>query len=363
MIYHLLKAYFPNILLFPFVFLKEEMEAIFAGKHVIRSTIRAALTFSGLVSGVFVYGQSAIAANFLNSITAALNMTGSTQGMMSLFLSVLGCGSITGFLARIATKAFCYYRFGDPDFYLTKKREQELEEIFKGQGYSISGAAVRKVIDFCIANFRKPLLMEFGTHPHDWKRVLDALIYEGDLEVFLEHYELLQKKLQKLSKKREALEKHGPEIDLSNVLCWSFRNQTRIDSNEQEPLLSRQISLIEALPMSPGVLSLTSFSKEVREKMLAIKALTKFRKTHNNGYTKEELIYFCSLNLKKREQCLTAMLFPVQLSPESTLSSQSSTPPSSNSNQAATYEQDTTNFSYNTCTSSTTLLQQPKLTH
>ena len=147
---------------------------------------------------------------------------------------------------------------------------------------------------------------------------------------------------------------------MPNALCWSFRNQTRIDSDEQAPLLFRQNSLTEALPVSPGVLSLMSFSKEVREKMLAIKALTKFRKKHNNGYSKEELIYFCSLNLKKREQCLAAMLFPVQLSPESTLSSQSSTPPSSNSNQAATYEQ---NFPYNTCTSSAALLQQPKPTH
>jgi hypothetical protein len=335
---YLLNAQLINLLLFPFVFLKEEIEAILKCKHVTRSMFRVILTSIGCIAGGVMFYQSAAFAQFLSGIVTALGIPSNFQSLATLYAAVTSGGGITGFCARMATKAFCYFKYGDPDFYLTKQRERELEEAFRHQGYNITGDTIRKVIEFCIRNFRKPPLKDFGSHPHDWKRMLDALIYEGDLEVFLEQQEFLQKKLQKTIQRCNALTKYGSTVDLEKSLLWSFKNQTKFNC-EDTPLLPRQHT--ETIPMSLSANSLTSLPREVKDKMLVMKVLAKF-KQHHKHHEHPELLYHCSAHLRRQEQNLTDVVFPLTLSPSST---ETTTTPSSG--QSVTiYDADAVAYSY-----------------
>ena len=335
---YLLNAQLINLLLFPFLFLKEELGAVLTGKHPTRSTFRVILTSVGCIAGGILFYQSAPFFQFLNGIITALGIPNSFQSLVTLYAAITSGGSITGFCSRMMTKAFCYFKYGDPDFYLTKQREEELIEAFKHQGYNITGDTIRKVIEFCIRNFRRSPLHDFGSHPHDWKRMLDALIYDADLEVFLEQQELLQKKLRKTIQRSQALSKYGSTIDLEKSLLWSFKNQTKFNC-EDTPLLPRQHT--DAIPISLSATSLTSLPREVREKMLVIKALAKF-KQHHKHHEHPELLYHCSAHLRRQEQNLTDVIFPLTLSPSST---ETTTTPSSG--QSVTiYDADAVVYSY-----------------
>ena len=312
------------MLLYPIFFIREELESIVVGKHAARSMFRIIFTVLGcLISSILLYNSTRFV-HFLNDIIKAFEVPTTVQPAMSLYFSMLFSGSLSVFCSRMITKAFCYFRFGDPDFYLTKKREGELVEVFRHQGYNVTGYTIRKVIEFCLHNFHKRHSHEFGLHQHDWKRVLDSLIYDGDLETFLEQQELLQKKLRKTTQRCNALTKYGSAVDLEKSLLWSFKNQTKFNCEEEQPLLPRQVSQnADTIPLSISANSLTALNREVREKMMVVKVLSKF-KQHNKHHKHHELLHHCANHLRKQEQYLTDVIFPLQFSPTSTTTTPSS---------------------------------------
>jgi hypothetical protein len=339
---YILNAQLTNLLLFPFIFLKEELDAILVGKHPTRSAFRVILTSIGCIVGGILFYQSTVFPHFLNGIVAALGVPSGFQSLATLYACITSGGSIVGFCARTITKAFCYFKYGDPDFYLTKQREDELIEAFRHQGYNITGDTIRKVIEFCIKNFRRSPLHDFGSHPYDWKRMLDALIYDGDLEVFLEQQELLQKKLRKTIQRCNALSKYGSAVDLEKSLLWSFKNQTKFSCEEEQPLLQCQTSQnADNMATSLSVNSLTSLPREIREKMMVVKVLAKF-KQHHKHHEHHELLHHCSTHLRKQEQNLTDVIFPLQFSPSST-----NTVTPSSGGSSIVYEPDVVSYSFN----------------
>ena len=114
---YLLNAQLINLLLFPFIFLKEETEAILKGKHVTRSIFRVLITSIGCITGGIMFYQSAAFAQFLSGIVTALGIPSNFQSLATLYAAITSGGSVTGFCARMATKAFCFLKYGDPDFF------------------------------------------------------------------------------------------------------------------------------------------------------------------------------------------------------------------------------------------------------
>jgi len=94
---YLLNAQLINLLLFPFLFLKEELEAVLTGKHTTRSTFRVILTSVGCIAGGILFYQSAPFFQFLNGIITALGIPNSFQSLVTLYAAITSGGSITGF--------------------------------------------------------------------------------------------------------------------------------------------------------------------------------------------------------------------------------------------------------------------------
>jgi hypothetical protein len=209
---------FLNLLLFPFLYINKEFQAICIYKRTIRSFVRVFITSMGLLIAIGMFFSDSRFSHFFNGVTSALGIPADVQPVASLYLSIFSVGTAAALISRTITKLFCHIFFGDTDFYLTEKRAQELEEIFKTQGYPVTKATIYKVVNFCIKNLRKPPVKEagvgIGSCPYDWKRVLDALIFEGDLEVFIEQQEFLQKRLRITSQKCRALIMYGSTFDL-----------------------------------------------------------------------------------------------------------------------------------------------------
>ena len=331
------------MLLYPLLFIREETESVLSKRHITRSMFRIVFTTLGcLVGCILLYSDVAFYMRFLDGITKAFEISKTFQPVISLYIALLVNGSISVFCARMLTKTFCYFRFGDPDFYLTKKREEELVEAFKAQGYNVTGYTIQKVVEFCLHNFHKRHCHDFGLHPYDWKRVLDSLIYDGDLEVFLEQQDLLQKKLRKTTQRCNALSKYGSAVDLEKSLLWSFKNQTKFNCEEEQPLLQCQTSQnADNMATSLSVNSLTSLPREIREKMMVVKVLAKF-KQHHKHHEHHELLHHCSTHLRKQEQNLTDVIFPLQFSPSST-----NTVTPSSGGSSIVYEPDVVSYSFN----------------
>jgi hypothetical protein len=313
-----------QFLLCPFIDLKNQLNALLSGKHVIRSTIRIVAIIVGVASGLILFLNNILVQQSFISLALAMPIPQQLQPIVSLYLSVLTSGGVTSFLAKTLIKGCCLCIFGDPDFFLTKKREMELEMVFREQGYTVTRQTIRRVIDFCINNLRKPPSRDIGSCSSDWKRVLDALLYEADLEVFLEQQEFLLNKLQKTTEKCKALSKYGSTFDLETAFNqMSILNKFEREISESDHLLATPPSIVIPPPI-PAVLQ-----EPNKEKTLALKVLHKFKSYHPQNDIKN-ILHHCSKDLKRKELQLMESICPLQISP-------SSTPPTTpNSDEAGT---------------------------
>ena len=337
-------------LFYPLVFMFTESQAIIAGSHTIRSTINVAIPMIGCILGIIIFCNNMMnSSQYFSDIINAAGIPTSLQYITSLYLATLFSGSISAAISKICTKTFCWLHFGDPDFYLTNKRANQLETIFKHQGYVVNVRTIRSVINFCVHNFRKPATSQFGSNVYDWKRVIEALIYDADLEVFLEQQELLQSKLIKTTLKCKALAKYGSMIDLEKALHWNFKNQTKLNvelpaltqnTDEQQPLLQQMSAILpDNIPPRTNTDELTELPYDIREKMLVVKILNHFKgyKNAEQQYTHEhrELLYHCSTYFKWQELHLHESIFPLCLLPSATESIDSSITPQSNGSSSS----------------------------
>jgi hypothetical protein len=260
-------------------------------------------------------------------------------------------------------------KFGDADFYVTDKRAKQLEDIFMHQGYTVNVRTIRSVVNFCVYNFRKSPDPQFGVHAYDWKRVLDAIIYNADLETFIDQQELLKLKLAKVKQKCRALSKYASIPEEEKTLVWSFNRQlSSVPMNsppriitEMDPLLPRQPQPRGRVLSADAVLHVTSTADiptyalrqitsealnlgasssempvDLKEKMLAVKVLSQFKGhgksscKHRSPSEHREVLHHCTNYLHRQKVYLNESIFPTQISPTATVESMpsSATPPS-----------------------------------
>ncbi len=379
-------------LFYPLSFLLKEFKAFVGGMHTTRSALRMFATVLGCTFGMTTFCYNWMnSTQFYTSIVDDIGIATNLQYAAALYLSALSVGSLSVFLSRICTKTFCYLKFGDADFYLTEKRAKQLENIFLQQGYPVNARTIRSVVNFCVYNFRKSPDPQFGVHAYDWKRVIDAIIYDADLDSFLDQQELLKLKLAKVKQKCRALSKYASITEEERTLVWSFNRQTSsvpLNSpprivTEQDPLLPkdaapnervgtnyhppfvgsrgrvlsgdiflpRRTSFTQSCPvelpnyplrqLTSDALNFASSSSEMpqdlKEKMLAVKVLSQFKGygkascKHRSPSENREILHHCSNYLHRQKVCLNESIFPTQLSPAATVESMpsSATPPSS----------------------------------
>lgn len=190
----------------PFIALNQEIEAISLNKHRTRSSIKILIMATTAIVGIILFYQYLPINQFFINIIAAFNVSADTQPLLSASLAILASCHIGSYVSNVIVRSFCNFIFGDPDFYVTRNRAIELEQQFKEQGnYKITQAHIYEVVDFCRKNFRRQTSNELGTKPEDWKKTIESLLYDGDIEHFLDQQQALKMKKIELERKLEAI--------------------------------------------------------------------------------------------------------------------------------------------------------------
>ena len=197
-----------QILCYPWLELKYELNALFIeNKHMIRSAIRICSIVLASCLGLYIVCNHPAVLEFFTGIIRSLEFVPiALQTKAATALAVLATSSFGAYTSKAAVRSFCKCRFGDPDFFLTTQRKAELVQIFQAQEIEIQEDLIQHVVDFCIHNLREShSSSEIGTTTKDWERILNSLIYDADLDLFLEQQEALQTKHQRILEKQAAI--------------------------------------------------------------------------------------------------------------------------------------------------------------
>lgn len=217
----------------PFIALNQEIEAISLNKHRTRSSIKILIMATTAIIGIIFFYQYPPINQFFIKIISAFNVSTDTQPILSASLAILASCHIGSYVSNVIVRSTCNFIFGDPDFYVTKNRAIELEQQFKEQGnYKITQAHIYEVVDFCRKNFRRQTSNELGTKPEDWKKTIESLLYDGDIEHFLDQQQALKMKKIELERKLEAIAAYAGTSASINVT----RNSISKTEDQSTPL-------------------------------------------------------------------------------------------------------------------------------
>lgn len=199
-----------NTVFYPIIELHNEFQALFIqGRHPIRSSIKICCIILSTCIGLFLFfNNPAIVDFFVGIIKATKIIPENLQYSAALLLNTLIFGSTGSYTSKQVIRAFCQYRFGDADYYLTSTRRKELVQNFKEQGFDLSEELIQEVVNFCITNFRTkiPHTEHIGVSTTDWEQILQDIIYTGSLERLLEQQYKILVQQEHFLKQKEAIE-------------------------------------------------------------------------------------------------------------------------------------------------------------
>ena len=208
--------YLFQTILYPLSELNKEIECISLDKHRTRSACKVIiLLFASITLSYFAIINYQIQ-EILTEIIETFNSSKETIPMLSKCLSIILCSQVATLIANTCTKMFCKIRYNDPEFYLTTERLNILEKKLKEQiDHDITQDEIKAVVEFCIKNFYKENNKELGGKKEDWRKTIECLIYDGDLEHFFDQQKaLLMKKIQLEKKSKEILSQSQPNPNL-----------------------------------------------------------------------------------------------------------------------------------------------------
>ncbi|MGD0465211.1 MAG: hypothetical protein ABSA84_00730 [Gammaproteobacteria bacterium] len=373
-----------QILCYPWLELKYELNTLFIeNRHTVRSTIRIFSIVLATCVGLYIVLNNPTVLTFFTKIIKALEFVPVIlQTKAAVALSVLASSSFGAYASKAVVRSFCKFRFGDPDFFLTKQRRAELIQIFKSQEIDIEEALIQHVVDFCVANLREPQASsEFGATPKDWERILNSLIYDADLDLFLDQQAALQAKHKLLLNKQAALHDYKKAtasfsytqpteyVQNTELLSFSSANANRqpVPHTEINPVLETSLQALqledertpllcpkqtrtnsetrafsEANRRSSNYLSTTNPAKD---NILAQKVLAQFKHVHHKKtnpqthLSEEQLLHQCSRHLEHKALCTSKCILDNHTIGNITRRISDSSTPSSNFSQGLTNQE------------------------
>lgn len=307
------------ILCYPWLELKYELNALFIEhRHTTRSAIRVCSIIISICVGLFIFFNNPHVLEFFKGIIDALSFIPEPlQYKASVSLAVLASGSFGAYTSRAIIRCVCKCKFGDPDFFLTDTRVLELIEIFKAQELDIDAELLKEVVQFCVHKLREPHSSStIGARKQDWEDILNSIIYEADLDIFLEqqralHYShkiILDKKAainaykQLVQREAHASLSQAPPENQQATIRLTAKQLEAQEPNETTPLLTDRFN-----NANPARQSLSSGSSGTpRDAALAKRALNQFRQTRLGKITfgsvqsEEQVADQCSQHLETR---------------------------------------------------------------
>lgn len=330
-----------KVVCYPWLELQEELHAIFVdNRHPVRSWFRVFGILLATGVGLFlVFNDPAILEFFAGIIKALSFIPEIFQQKAAIALSLLASSSVGAYASKAVIRGFCKFRFGDPDFFLTPKKTQELILKFKEQEIDINAEVIEHVVAFCVHNLREAHHhpSEIGTRPKDWEQILNALIYDADLDLFLEQQAALEAKHKHILEKQELIKSYKLAISSkssnpptppvvsssqqlvlpdyhrrrSSMITQSFNSMGVTNntppSDERTPLLSRQTSTYSECPGESQYKNNSPLDQ--RQLLLAKEVVAKFKHTYAKKHripqqvSEEHLVDQCCKHLEHRACC------------------------------------------------------------
>lgn len=304
-------------LCYPWFELKDELNSIFIEhRHTTRSTIRVCSIILSVCIGLFIFFNNPSVAEFFRGIIEALSFIPEPlQYKASVSLATLAASSTGAYTSRAITRCICKCKFGDPDFFLTDQRTLELIEIFKAQELDIDADLLKEVVQFCVHKLREPhASATIGARKQDWEHILNSIIYEADLDIFLEQQRALHYSHKLILDKKAAINIYKQltqNENTANQLPTSSPTQpptirlTALElgtqqPTEQTPLLQQSFNNTTRHSISSGS------SGSSRDVSLARRTLNQFRQTRQNQISfstvqsEEQIADQCSQHLENR---------------------------------------------------------------
>jgi hypothetical protein len=226
---------------YPLIVIHTEMEAISFNRHRTRSSIKLTILTVIALSFFCSFYNSSSVYSFFYKIVLAFNLNPEVHSLLSNFLGIMTGLHIGSYVSNVIVRSCCNVIFGDPDLYITEQRAMELEQKFIEQGnHKINRQQICEVINFCIQNLRRQnYSAALGAKPEDWKKTIEALLYDADLEHFLDQQQALRNKKRELQIKLDA-------IEMYSTMSLTERRNSSISSIPERIITS-------TLPISPPV--------------------------------------------------------------------------------------------------------------
>jgi len=305
-------------LCYPWIELKNELNAIFIeNRHTTRSSIRVCCIILSICMGLFVFFNNPNVAEFFKGIIEALAFIPEPlQYKASVSLATLAASSTGAYTSRAITRCICKCKFGDPDFFLTDQRTIELIEIFKAQELDIDADLLKEVVQFCVHKLREAhLSATIGARKQDWEHILNSIIYEADLDIFLEQQRALHYSHKIILDKKAAIniykqigqhenttnqpKTHNPDQP-PTIRLTALELEEEQQPTEQTPLLQQSFNNTARHSISSGS------SGSSRDASLARRTINQFRQTRQSRITfstvqsEEQIADQCSQHLENR---------------------------------------------------------------
>lgn len=283
----------------PFIDFNNELNALLIGKHPEKSLFRtSAITIFG-ITGIVLFNNSQIIHIFCNTIITSLNLPTTFIPILSAAISIVLFSNIGSYISQTIAKICCSLFFGDPDFYITKQQLTKLEKKFKLQGHkNIAADDILQVIHFCRHHLRKKSRNALGAKPEDWRQTLEAIIYDADLEHFLDQQQALKNKVLAVQNKHRVI---------AGYFNATQSKTAKIPTTPETTMFNKTFSII----------SNNSSSSSISTERMAELELQKFKTNYANTITaaseEEILIHDCKLQLQHRKSSTSMTLCPEHL--------------------------------------------------
>lgn len=197
---------FIKFILYPLLTLKNEIDCIINQRHPIKSFITCAFIVCFSFFSCYCFYNNFLIYNFYNNLTMLFNLNNSIQQIISFNIALLSFAHLGNYLGNIITKTFCKLFLGDANFYVTEKQLNKLIEQFHLQGYTnVNKTHVLEIIEFGKKNLTELHSNELGAKSIDWQQTLESLIYDANIEHFIDQQLALQNKKLEISNKIELI--------------------------------------------------------------------------------------------------------------------------------------------------------------
>lgn len=234
---------FWKIIFDPLIELNQEMEDIHRDRHKIRSIFKIIIAMLAGTILAYCSLNNPTIMGIIGIASEIFNFSQEAKPFFSAMIDIVICCHLGMWCGRASTRAFCKYYYGDPELYLPPDRLVLLEKKLKVHIEHITQKEIIDVVTFCIHKFNENS-EELGGKKEDWKRTIESLIYDANMEAFYEQQEALYTRNEKINNTiNRILAKH------SNPSNQSAPDYGSIEHHTAE--LPRTFTLLAPQPQVP----------------------------------------------------------------------------------------------------------------